>query len=284
MHARRIALIVGALVALAIAATAAWWWHNRATPRPPLAEAPAPAVIEPAPAPAASAPPLADAGPRYPIDPEAGASAPAPLPALADADGLVSDALAQLAGRAGSMTFLSVDGFVRRAVVTVDNLPRATAASRLWPVHPTPGKLQRLAAGDAELIGPDNAARYEPFVAFVASIEPSRAAALYRRLYPLFQQAYVELGYPKGHFNDRLVEVVDHLLAAPEPERPPAVVLVDVKGEVPSTRPWVRYEYADAALESLSAGQKIMVRLGLNHERRLKGWLKGFRQAIAPQR
>ena len=285
MHTRRIALIVGALVALAIAAaTAWWWWHGRPAPRPPLAEAPAPAAIEPASAPAAPSPPLAEAGPRHPIEPEAGASAPAPLPALADADGLVSDALAQLAGRAGSMTFLNVDGFVRRAVVTVDNLPRATAASRLWPVQPTPGKLQRLAAGDAELIGPDNAARYEPFVAFVASIEPSRAAALYRRLYPLFQQAYVELGYPKGHFNDRLVEVVDHLLAAPEPERPPAVALVDVKGEVPSTRPWVRYEYADAALESLSAGQKIMVRLGLNHERRLKGWLKGFRQAIAPQR
>ena len=53
--------------------------------------------------------------------------------------------------------------------------------------------------------------------------EPSQAAALYRRLYPLFQQAYAELGYPTGHFNDRLVEVVDHLLAAPEPTQPPAV-------------------------------------------------------------
>lgn len=27
----------------------------------------------------------------------------------------------------------------------------------------------------------------------------------YVRLYPLFQKAYVELGYPNGYFNDRLI-------------------------------------------------------------------------------
>jgi hypothetical protein len=197
---------------------------------------------------------------------------------------VVREALAGLVGRSGAMAFLQPDGFVRRVVVTVDNLARPMAASRLWPVQPTPGKLQRIIAGDAELIAADNAVRYEPFVAFVASVEPSRAAAVYRRFYPLFQQAYAELGYPKGHFNDRLIEVIDHLLAAPEPALPPAVKLVEVKGEVPSTRPWVRYEFADAKLESLSAGQKIMVRIGVNHERRLKGWLTGFRQAIVSPR
>ena len=73
-------------------------------------------------------------------------------------------------------------------------------------------------------------------------------------------------------------------MAAPEPAQPPAVHLVEVKGEVPSTRPWVRYEYADEKLESLSAGQKIMVRVGLDNERRLKGWLAGFRRAVAMPR
>lgn len=282
MQVRPVALIVAALVVLAAAGGGAWWWWRGATPpppRPPVVEAPA------APAEPAAAPPVqADAGPKHPIAPEAGASAPAPLPALAEADAVVGEALAQLVGRSGVMTFLATDGFIPRVVVTVDNLARPMAASRLWPVQPTPGKLQRLAVGDGELIGPDNGKRYEPFVAFVASVEPSRAAALYRRFYPLFQQAYAELGYPKGHFNDRLVEVIDHLMSAPEPAQPPAVKLVEVKGEVPSTRPWVRYEYADEKLESLSAGQKIMVRVGLTNERRLKGWLAGFRRAIATPR
>jgi hypothetical protein len=279
MKTRSIVLVTGLLVAL-LGAGGTLWWMYRARPQPPAPVAQAPTA---APEPASA--PIADAGERHPIEaPVAAASAPAALPPLDEADGIVQAALAQLLTRQGVMAFLNTDGFVRRAVVTVDNLARPHAASRLWPVQPTPGKLQLLLAGDAELIAADNARRYEPFVAFVASVEPARAAALYRRLYPLFRQAYAELGYPKGQFNDRLVEVIDLLLAAPEPKQPPALKLVDVKGEVPSTRPWVRYEYADPALESLSAGQKIMVRIGSTHERRLKTWLSGFRTAIATPR
>jgi hypothetical protein len=281
MKTRSIVLVTGLLVAL-LGAGGTLWWMYKAKPLPaaPVAEAPAAA-----PEPAAAPVPVADAAERHPIEaPVAAASAAAALPPLDEADGIVQAALAELLSRQGVMAFLNADGFVRRAVVTVDNLARPHAASRLWPVQPTPGKLQLLLAGDAELIAADNARRYEPFVAFVASVEPARAAALYRRLYPLFRQAYAELGYPKGQFNDRLVEVIDHLLAAPEPKQPPALKLVDVKGEVPSTRPWVRYEYADPALESLSAGQKIMVRIGSTHERRLKAWLAGFRKAIVTTR
>lgn len=281
MKTRSIVLVTGLLVAL-LGAGGTLWWMYKAKPLPaaPVAEAPAAA-----PEPAAAPVPVADAAERHPIEaPVAAASAAAALPPLDEADGIVQAALAELLSRQGVMAFLNADGFVRRAVVTVDNLARPHAASRLWPVQPTPGRLQLLLAGDAELIAADNARRYEPFVAFVASVEPARAAALYRRLYPLFRQAYAELGYPKGQFNDRLVEVIDHLLAAPEPKQPPALKLVDVKGEVPSTRPWVRYEYADPALESLSAGQKIMVRIGSTHERRLKAWLAGFRKAIVTTR
>lgn len=281
MKSRTIVLVTGLFVAL-LGAGGTLWWMYRARPQPPVPVAEAPAAVpEPASAPTPVA--VADAGERHPLE-APDASSPAALPTLDEADGVVQAALAELLTRQGVMAFLNADGFVRRAVVTVDNLARPHAASRLWPVQPTPGKLQLLLAGDAELIAAGNARRYEPFVAFVASVEPARAAALYRRLYPLFRQAYAELGYPKGQFNDRLVEVIDHLLAAPEPKQPPALKLIDVKGEVPSTRPWVRYEYTDPALESLSAGQKIMVRIGSTHERRLKAWLSGFRKAIASPR
>ena len=57
--------------------------------------------------------------------------------------------------------------------------------------------------------------------------------------------------------------------------------LTEVKGPVQPVRPWVRYEYADPQLESLSSGQKIMVRVGLENERRLKASLRGFREQIA---
>ena len=58
-------------------------------------------------------------------------------------------------------------------------------------------------------------------------------------------------------------------------------LLTRVQGEVPSLRPWVRYEFADPQLQSLSSGQKIMVRVGLENERRLKVRLKVLRGLVA---
>ena len=178
-------------------------------------------------------------------------------------------------------SFLQFDGFVRRAVATVDNLPREQAPASRWPVEPTTERFKVGGTGDAQSIHSDNGARYTPFLLFVESVDATRAAALYRKLYPLFQQAYEELGYPGRYFNDRLVAVIDHLLQAPEPAEAPRVVLTEVKGEVPSVKPWTRYEFADPRLEALSAGQKIMVRVGPVNERRLKVKLREFRAQVA---
>ena len=45
---------------------------------------------------------------------------------------------------------------------------------------------------------------------------------------------------------------------------------VEVKGTVASLRPWVRYELADPTLESMSAGRKILLRVGPENQRRLQ--------------
>jgi hypothetical protein len=36
-------------------------------------------------------------------------------------------------------------------------------------------------------------------------VDTRKAVALYVDLYPLFQGAYAELGYPNRYFNDRLI-------------------------------------------------------------------------------
>jgi len=85
----------------------------------------------------------------------------------------------------------------------------------------------------------------------------------------LFQQAYEDLGYPGRFFNDRLVEVIDHLLAAPEPQGPIQLV-----------QPKVFYQFADARLEDLSAGQKLLIRMGPANERSLKAKLRDLRAEL----
>ncbi len=155
----------------------------------------------------------------------------------------------------------------------------------MWPAHPTPQRFQTQGDGETKTISIDNGARYTPFVLFVESVDTARAASLYAKLYPLFQQAYEELGYPGRYFNDRLVAVLDHLLKTPEPAGPVQVRLTEVKGEMKgdavSETPWLRYEFADPQLESLSAGQKILIRMGPVNERRMKTKLAEFRKLVA---
>jgi len=97
----------------------------------------------------------------------------------------------------------------------------------------------------------------------------------------LFQSAYQKLGFPDRYFNDRLVQVLHHLIATPVLTQPLDVTLVEVKGSVPSLRPWVRFEYADPALEAMSAGKKILMRTGAENQKRLQDKLQDIRQRIA---
>ncbi len=275
---RPVGLIVVVLLALLAAGFFGWrWWQQR---QAESAATPQASVVAP-PATPDDAPPAAPVaqGPQNRV--EDIARPDEALPPLADADDRVRAALDGLLGGKNVAAFLQVDGFVRRVVATVDNLPREHAPVPVWPARPTTGRFALSGEGVQRTVAPDNAARYTPFVRFAESVDPKQAATLYARLYPLFQQAYEDLGYPGKYFNDRLVAVVDHLLAAPEPQGPLAIRVVEVKGEVPSEKPWVRYEYADPRLESLSAGQKLMVRVGLDNERRLKARLREWRAELA---
>lgn len=257
-----------------------WVWQGQ---RSVLPAADTQAVVSapaPVPTPAASAP--AEPAIQYPVTPDAEAGAP--LPALAESDAWLKAPLEELLGRKNVLRFLQLDGLVRRIVVTVDNLAREHAPPMAWPVVPTPGRFATLAArGDGaagEVIHPDNAQRYAPLVQFIEGVDSAKVVALYVRLYPLFQQAYEEAGFPRRYFNDRLVAVIDLLLATPVPEGPVGVALLKVKGPIAPERPWVRYEYTRPELEALSAGQKMLIRSGPVNQRRLQAKLRELRALL----
>ncbi|MDN6887547.1 DUF3014 domain-containing protein [Variovorax sp. CAN2819] len=270
-------IIVIVLVLLA-AAFFGWRWYQQQQ-QPPETTPVAAAPTDGTPPPPAPAPAPQSQEPRNPMDgiavPDAG------LTNATDTDTRVMKALVDLFGSKNVADFLQFDGFVRRFVATVDNLAREQAPASAWPVQQTKQRFITSGQGDKQVIAANNAARYNPMVLFAESVDPAKAAKTYARLYPLFQQAYEELGYPGRYFNDRLVAVIDHLLQAPEPAGPVQVRLVEVKGDIPSQRPWVRYEYADPQLEAMSSGQKIMVRMGLENERKLKASMRAFREQIA---
>jgi hypothetical protein len=266
----RVVIIVVVLVALA-GGGYLWWRKQQAAPPPP----PPPQATQ-APAPAPSPPPDAAAAPviRHPIaPPKAG-----PLPSLDESDAYVKDALTGLVGRKG-LAFLILESFIRKSVSTVDNLAREHASAEHWPVKPTPGRFEVEVREPITVISARNAARYAAFVRFVEAVDTRAAVGLYVRLYPLFQQAYADLGYPQAYFNDRLVEVIDHLLETPDPGATLEVTRIVVEGADPSRPPL--YKYTDPAFETRSAGQKILLRMGRDNADRLKGKLSAIRRQIA---
>jgi hypothetical protein len=120
------------------------------------------------------------------------------------------------------------------------------------------------------LADPDNYHRYDILVNLLASSDADNLVSTYRRFYPLLQQAYVNLGYPDGYFNDRAVAVIDHLLDTPQLTDP--ILLV---------RPHVLYKYADPRLEALSSGQKLLLRMGNDNATRVRQKLAELRVLIA---
>jgi hypothetical protein len=222
---------------------------------------------EPAPV-AQTAPPAVEPPVQHPIGEDVAADKP--LPALADSDREVQDSLVDALGRELEQVLVP-QNIVRHAVVTIDNLPRKKVAIQLRPIKPTSGELA-VAPGGEPTLSPDNAARYAPVINLVKNADVAQIAATYRRFYPLFQQAYVDLGYPDGYFNDRLVEVIDHLLATP-----------DVTGPIKLTQPGVFYQYADPSIEERSAGQKLMIRLGSQNAAIVKEKLRALRKEVTKQ-
>lgn len=246
---------------LALAAGGGYYaWRMREPPPP----APEPVAQTPPAPPAKSEPSI-----EHPIE-EVPSSVP--LPTLADSDPALGSAVASVVGMQSFEQLFVPEGLVRHLVATIDNLPRKQAAARLMPVKPVPGPM-RTTGQDASLaIAADNAARYAPYVQAVNLIDSKKLVAVYTQFYPLFQQSYAELGYPSRYFNDRVFEVIDLLLATP-----------DVAGPIALTQPKVLYEFAEPQLQELSAGQKILVRMGPDNEARVKVKLREIRKLLQRQ-
>ena len=250
--------LIGVAIAVVIAALGGWYyWHGHQAP-----PAPAPVVAVPAP-PAAPA----EEAIQHPV-PAAGADAnAAPLPALADSDTAFNGALRAVADAA--TPYLIPDSIIRHIVVTVDNLPRQKVAVEKRPLKAVAGTF--VADGDElhATLDAQNFLRYRPLINALQQTDMQRLASVYLRFYPLFQKAYQDLGYPNGYFNDRLVQVIDVLLATPQ-----------VAGPVELVQPNVMYLFADPALESLSAGQKLLIRMGPENAAAVKAKLTELRAIL----
>jgi len=236
------------VVVLVLLFGGAAWWSMTRSPEPEY-ELPPPQItpVQPEAVQPLPAPEEAVVVSETEVEPEV---APQPLPELADSDAEVSQDLADIAGTARLADYLLIDQVVSRAVSSIDSLTSRQVPVHINPVRPAEDKFIVETDGDKTVMSEANFVRYDDYVALLRNMDTGQLLAFYRHYSPLFQQAWEQNG-GQGSFDDRLLAVIDNLLAAPDPAGP--VYLV---------KPEAVYLFEDPQLEALTAGQKILVRMG----------------------
>lgn len=274
-------------ILLLIAALAGIWWINqeRQPPSPaPTAEGVALPELRPEPR-----YPLPQPEPEPELDPEpltlllppaetedaAVEADPAPvaaepLPALADSDPLALSSLGAMLGAEAAARWVRPEWIISRTVVIMHSMDGPAPPIEMRPLSLLPGVPQTANLGEDQIYWTETTARrYAELVALLGAVSPTEASAIYARHYPLFQAAWEELGEAEPWFNDRLIDVIDHLLGAPRVELPIELL------------PWEgRLKFAAEELEAESWGRKLLVRLGPQQAALVHEWLREFRAEL----
>jgi hypothetical protein len=272
------------LIILVVLGLCAWYLLSVQKGAVEDAPAPPPIAVEEAPAP----PPVeeevtAEPDVGSPVVAEEAAPEQPPLPPLADSDPVAVEALSGLVGSEPVRQYVVSEDVIPRLVATLDALSGKQVPASIKAVEGPGGNFQatadedpdsviRNAAGDPipqYVVDPVNYRRYTPYVEMLEAADTAAIVASYEDYRPLFEEAFRQLGYPDGDFDQRLRSLIDELLATP-----------DVSGPVRLIKPEAYYLYADEELESLTAGQKVLLRMGPDNAARVKAKLTEIRDTL----
>jgi hypothetical protein len=272
------------LIILVVLGLGAWYLLSVQKDAVEEAPAPPPIAVEEAPAP----PPVeeevtAEPDVSSPVVAEEAAPEEPPLPPLADSDPVAVEALSGLVGSEPVQQYVVSEDVIPRLVATLDALSGKQVPASIKAVEGPGGNFQatadeqpdsviRNAAGDPipqYVVDPVNYRRYTPYVEMLEAADTADIVASYQDYRPLFEEAFSQLGYPDGDFDQRLRSLIDELLATP-----------DVSGPVRLIKPEAYYLYADEELESLTAGQKVLLRMGPDNAARVKAKLTEIRDTL----
>lgn len=216
----------------------------------------------PPPAPVEAAAPAAPA-PVAPAEPEL------ELPPLDASDAVVRELVAGVSSNPVLASWLVNEELVRRFVAAAVMLAAGDVpASQLRFMAPDEGFRERR-SGARVVLDPESYDRFDRMVGAFLSLDTAGAAELFRRVEPLAQEAYRDLGYPDGDFREVLGKAIRHLLRTPR-----------VSGAIELVPKVESFEFADPDLEALSDAQKQLVRIGPENTARIQAKLRELGLAL----
>jgi hypothetical protein len=244
-------LIVVALVAAAgVAAYFAFVWRPRQVPIQVARSSPKTSTAEP---------PLSLGGSGEPIA----------LPPLDASDALVRRLVRALSESPAIVAWLPTNGHIRNFTVVVANIADGvTPAKHLSVLRPS-ARFHIVNAAGGVYTDPRDYGRYTAIADAVASVDPVGAARLYATLKPRIEEAHRELGSADVSFDTTLERAIVALLKTPILEKP---IRLKPKG--------IGYAYVDERLESLTAAQKQLLRMGPRNVGIIKRGLRSIALAL----
>jgi hypothetical protein len=266
----RLRLIILGLLAAVLAVAGVVWWQGREGALPPKPQPPAtppspeePAIaVEPVPAPAPTRTPE-----PLPTVAEP-AQEPVVLPSLDESDPYVREVVLAMSPQLAD--WLNRDQVVRRFAVVMDSAAVGDVPRRQLAFLAPAGRFPVIERGnDRFVMDPQGYARYDRFVDLFTSVPPEKAASLLTTLAPLLSQALSDLAQPAEEPLATLREAIAMVLATPEIDTPVELV-----------RPKVMYKFADPALEARPPLQKQLMRMGPDHVRQIKAYLRAVEAAL----
>jgi hypothetical protein len=185
------------------------------------------------------------------------------LPPLDATDPIVRKLVQQLSSHPKAAAWLATPRLLRNfAVVTLNVSEGRSPASHLRPLMPSARFRPRQAVGTWS-VDPRSYERYDGYADAIGALDARGTARLYATLKPRIVEAYAELGVAEADVDAVLERAIIHLLATPV-----------VEGNVRLREKTISYAFADERLESLSAAQKHLLRMGPRNVRIIQAKLR----------
>lgn len=200
----------------------------------------------------ASPPPASPHAEMPPAEDEVVPPPPEPLPPLAESDSYAAGLARGLSSNPRLAAWLANGSVVRRFVAVVDNFADGESPKANIPFLAPEGDFKTATiSGGRLVVDPRSYDRYDGVADAIASIDPHGAAEIYRRVRPLTDDAYRELGRNDRSFDDALAGAIRRVLAVPI-----------VEGDVALVPRVISFGYADTRLQNLGPVEKQLLRMG----------------------
>jgi len=216
--------------------------------------------------------PLAQAStsPQQPAQPLGGDAMPVTVPPLDESDAVVRELVKQISSHPAVAAWLATNGLIRNFTVVVVNVADGNSPTGQLQVLRPSSRFSVAGSNDDMRIDTRSYDRFNDLAAAAASLDPAGSARLYATLKPRIEEANRELGLGNTPFDQTLERAIVQLLRTPVVERPIRVV----------PRGGVGYAFTDEELQSLTPGQKQLLRTGPRNVRIIQTALRNLAIAL----